>query len=288
MKTFTIENDNNITVHTSAAEAEAILDAERFASEEELASLAANWPAARLVEIFNSLPGVTEVRKFKDRATAVSRIWKAIQPLLDALSPETSEQSEAAPVAQNPQETVVESSADEPIVTESEAALVEPEPVAGPEADVPAPVAPQTPDVALETAPRTNDATPGADAPVSPSDEKLLRVLARAFEGLSPEQLEAKWSVLKNALATRKTAAIAPRQRVARAEANREGSKTSQVIAMLKREDGVTLEEIMTAMDWQKHTTRAMLSAGGSLVKKHGLTIVSEKVGEHRVYKIKA
>ena len=34
---------------------------------------------------------------------------------------------------------------------------------------------------------------------------------------------------------------------------------------MLKREGGTTLEEIMTAMGWQKHTTRAMLSAGGSL-----------------------
>jgi hypothetical protein len=68
----------------------------------------------------------------------------------------------------------------------------------------------------------------------------------------------------------------------------REGSKTSQVIAMLKREGGVTLEEIMTAMGWLKHTTRAMLSAGGSLTKNHGLTIVSEKVGDHRRYSIKA
>ena len=57
---------------------------------------------------------------------------------------------------------------------------------------------------------------------------------------------------------------------------------------MLRREGGVTLEEIMQTMGWQKHTTRAMLSAGGSLVKKHGLSIVSEKVGENRVYSIKA
>jgi hypothetical protein len=69
--------------------------------------------------------------------------------------------------------------------------------------------------------------------------------------------------------------------------APREGSKTSQVIAMLKREGGTTLEEIMTAMGWQKHTTRAMLSAGGSLTKNHGLTVISEKVGEHRRYSIK-
>jgi len=41
MRTFTIENDsNNITIHASDREAEAVLDAERFASEAELASLA--------------------------------------------------------------------------------------------------------------------------------------------------------------------------------------------------------------------------------------------------------
>jgi hypothetical protein len=68
--------------------------------------------------------------------------------------------------------------------------------------------------------------------------------------------------------------------------APREGSKTAQVIAMLKREGGTTLDEIMTAMGWQKHTTRAMLSAGGSLTKNHGLTVISEKVGEHRRYSI--
>jgi hypothetical protein len=70
--------------------------------------------------------------------------------------------------------------------------------------------------------------------------------------------------------------------------APREGSKTSQVIAMLKREGGTTLEEIMTAMSWQKHTARAMLSAGGSLTKKHGLTVISENVGDKRVYSIKS
>jgi uncharacterized protein YdgA (DUF945 family) len=68
----------------------------------------------------------------------------------------------------------------------------------------------------------------------------------------------------------------------------REGSKTSQVIAMLKREGGTTLEEIMTAMGWQKHTTRAMLSAGGSLTKNHGVVVTSEKTGDRRTYSIKA
>jgi hypothetical protein len=72
------------------------------------------------------------------------------------------------------------------------------------------------------------------------------------------------------------------------ASAPRGGSKTSQVIEMLKREGGTTLEEIMSEMNWLKHTTRAMLSAGGSLTRKHGLVVISQKVGDKRTYSIKA
>jgi hypothetical protein len=73
---------------------------------------------------------------------------------------------------------------------------------------------------------------------------------------------------------------------VASATTPREGSKSSQVIAMLQRKGGTTVEEIMTKMGWQVHTTRALLSAGGSLRKKHGL-VTSEKVGDQRIYSIK-
>ena len=69
--------------------------------------------------------------------------------------------------------------------------------------------------------------------------------------------------------------------------APRAGSKASQVIAMLRREGGTTLAEIMSAMGWQKHTVRAMVSAGGSLTKKHGLVITSQKVADHRKYSVK-
>jgi hypothetical protein len=69
----------------------------------------------------------------------------------------------------------------------------------------------------------------------------------------------------------------------------RDGSKTSRVIELLKREGGVTLQEIMTEMGWQSHTTRALMSAGGSLAKKHGLTVESTKGADgERTYSIKA
>ena len=67
----------------------------------------------------------------------------------------------------------------------------------------------------------------------------------------------------------------------------RESSKTAQLIEILKRTGGATLEEMCKKFGWLRHTTRAMLSAGGSLTKKHGLTVISEKVGDERRYSIK-
>ena len=80
MKIFTIDNEtDNLTMHAAAKEAEAVPDSERFGTEAGLAELAADWPAARLVEIWNRLPGAIPVQKFRDRKTGVNRIWKAIQ-----------------------------------------------------------------------------------------------------------------------------------------------------------------------------------------------------------------
>jgi hypothetical protein len=91
MTTFTIDCDNNITAFASLKEAQAadIAGAEYFSSEKELAQLAASWPVAgargrgssKLMELWNSLPGVVPVKKFKDRTTAIARIWKAAQAL---------------------------------------------------------------------------------------------------------------------------------------------------------------------------------------------------------------
>jgi len=65
MTHFTIDADNNIAAHATAAEARVLEGGERFSNEGALAKLAANWPATRLVEMYNSLTGVTPVKKFK-------------------------------------------------------------------------------------------------------------------------------------------------------------------------------------------------------------------------------
>jgi len=79
---FTIDVDNNITVLPSSEKIEERQEGtETFSSPQELAALAAQWPGARLVEIWNGLPGVEPVERFTSRQVAATRIWKAIQHL---------------------------------------------------------------------------------------------------------------------------------------------------------------------------------------------------------------
>src|SRR3990170_4056733 len=96
MKTFTIDSETNITVFASYKEAKTSnqTDAVIFTTEDELAKLAAHWPTHRLVDIWDSLPGATPVKKFTDRKTAIARIWKAIQSLQPA--PEAEEKAAPA------------------------------------------------------------------------------------------------------------------------------------------------------------------------------------------------
>ena len=54
----------------------------------------------------------------------------------------------------------------------------------------------------------------------------------------------------------------------------REGSKTAQVVELLKRPSGATLEEIMEKMGWQKHTVRGFMAGA---MKKAGYTVESFK-----------
>jgi hypothetical protein len=83
MKTFTIDCDNNITAFPTPDHAEAAVGAgsQSFTSQKQLAQLAAAWPAERLVEIWNSLPGVEPVQGFQSAKAAAGRIWGRIQNL---------------------------------------------------------------------------------------------------------------------------------------------------------------------------------------------------------------
>ena len=61
-------------------------------------------------------------------------------------------------------------------------------------------------------------------------------------------------------------------------------SKQEEVIAMLRRAEGATVDEVVSATGWQRHTVRGVFS--GTLKKKLGLTLASAKEERGRVYRI--
>ena len=176
---FTIEADNNISRFRSAKEAKAAMsgDYEQFGSAKELSGVASKWPATRLIDIWNSLPGQKPVKKFTDRKAAVKRIWTAIQSL-------------------------------------------------------------------------AHDAAAQA-ARVAPKKAKSGK----------------------------------PASEQAKAPTSRSGSKSAQVLNLLKQPGGATLKQIMSATNWQAHSVRGFIS--GTLGKKMGLTVASDKREDgERVYSI--
>jgi Protein of unknown function (DUF3489) len=186
MTTFTIDAENNITAYPNATDPSGCNpDLAQFDSQAALAKLSADWPMSRLVEIWNSIPGNTEVSKLADRKKAVARIWKAIQPLAGG-------KSEAKP--------------------------------------------------------------------------------AMAAQGAMSG---------KKAKAAKKAA---PAKKAARKPKADRTNKKADVLAMMHRAKGATLDEIMKATGWQRHTVRGFVSILGS---KGGEKIESSKntVGE-RTYKI--
>jgi len=190
MTTFTIDAENNITA--GAGISSAADESQSFTSQNELAKLAAGWPAARLVEIWNSFAGVApfdnlqEVKKFTSRETAVKRIFKAVERLSGS-------------------------------------------------ADQPAP----------DTAPVKATAK---KAPPKPKPRHAKR----------------------------------PR---ANTTAPRDGSKKAEVVDLMSRKSGASLDEIMTLTAWQAHTVRGFVS--GTLIKKMGLKVESLRREEKgRFYRI--
>ena len=175
MKSFSIDRENNITAFAKRVNAEAV-NGDTFRSQTELSELTAGWPASRLVEIWNSIPGFVPVKKFTNRKIAVLRIWKAIQSLDGG-------------------------------------------------------VAAHAANLTSDGSSATNKTRSGQTG--DPTRTPIAEVVVR------PD------------------------------------SKTSKVLALLRRTEGATLQQIMSVTGWQAHSVRGFVS--GTLGKKFHLTVVSAK-----------
>ncbi len=255
MKTFTIDETNNITAYGSRKEAKET-GAPAFASEVEFADAIGN-DTKRLIEIWNSLPGVTPVKKFTNRKVATERIWKAIQQLGGPVA--------AAPAAEPPAEVTAPVPIPEP-ETPFDGIEASQDPVASePQASIETAVA-QVEDQPADAQAEAGEpvATAGAQEPdVAPRKAKATK----------------KATAAKNAPKGKKTAK-------GKDDGPREGSKTAQVIALLQRKNGATLVEIMEKMGWQRHTVRGFMAGA---MKKAGFAVESFKPeGGERTYRITA
>jgi hypothetical protein len=61
-------------------------------------------------------------------------------------------------------------------------------------------------------------------------------------------------------------------------------NKSANVIELLSRPEGVTIEAISKATNWQAHSVRGFLA--GTVKKKLGKTLTSEKTESGRIYRI--
>ena len=97
MKTFTIDENNNITAFGTQEEAAATTTTpfDSFSSQKELVDLVGGWPAERLVAIWNSLPGAKPVKGFKTAKIAAGRIWEQVQSLGETPKPKAERKAKA-------------------------------------------------------------------------------------------------------------------------------------------------------------------------------------------------
>lgn len=59
-------------------------------------------------------------------------------------------------------------------------------------------------------------------------------------------------------------------------------NKTTQILVLLERPEGASLEQLVRATGWLPHTTRAALTC----LKKKGHVLSSDKVDGLRIYRI--
>ena len=90
-------------------------------------------------------------------------------------------------------------------------------------------------------------------------------------------------------MAKAKTRKPVAKKRVSKSKAptSRADSKQAQLIKMLERPDGATIDEIVKKLEWQSHTVRGAIA--GALKKRLKLKVESEKIeGRGRVYRVPA
>jgi hypothetical protein len=122
-------------------------------------------------------------------------------------------------------------------------------------------------------------------APAKVKADKKAKGGAQSAKGAPTKGKSAKKATAKeNAPAASKPAPRGKPGAKAESDGPRAGSKMAEVIAMLQRKGGASITEIMSAMDWQRHTVRGFIAGA---MKKAGYQVESFKPeGGERSYRL--
>ena len=103
---------------------------------------------------------------------------------------------------------------------------------------------------------------------------------SRKTKPAQPKKTAPAKAAQPKAIAPRKPAAAVTVKTTAAAPTGKLGA----VVALMRRAEGATVQQMSEATGWQAHSVRGAMS--GALKKNHGLTITSEKGDAGRVYRI--
>ncbi len=118
-----------------------------------------------------------------------------------------------------------------------------------------------------------------------PKATKKARVPARGAH-VAPAKAKAGKKATPPKKAAKAPKAVKAAPEAPKAKGTREGSKTAQVLELLKQPGGATLKELMATTGWQAHSLRGFVS--GTLGKKMGLNVESTKGADgERTYSLK-
>ena len=66
--------------------------------------------------------------------------------------------------------------------------------------------------------------------------------------------------------------------------ANQPAGKLGLIVGLLRREEGATIDQLVAATGWQRHSVRGAISGG--VKKRLGLLVGSDNPGGVRIYRI--
>lgn len=117
---------------------------------------------------------------------------------------------------------------------------------------------------------------PESKAEIDPSEVEPAEASAEMESNQSPDR--------RNQSNPRRVSAVTAKPTKASPKSDKPNSKQGKILVLLQRREGATLDALVDATQWQKHSVRGFLA--GTVRKKLNLSLLSERIDGVRTYRI--